>query len=238
VPRLLLALAGSTCLAAGAAPPSPAAEHVRIGASFSPYRLGAPAAMTLSMTVRGEHGQLPAPLTAIDIAYPPALGIATSGLGTATCVPAVLAAHGPGACPRDSLMGRGSAQARFRIGPSVFSESASIAILAAPSADGRLQLLISATGLVPVAARIVMASTLLDGHFSVAVPLVPSLPEGEDVAVVSVRATLGGALRYSERRRGRTVYYAPRGGFRFHGRFGFADATSAYASTMLPCPRR
>jgi hypothetical protein len=78
--------------------------------------------------------------------------------------------------------------------------------------------------------------------------IVPSLPEGEPVAVVSVKATLGGNLRYTERRRGHVVSYVPkgiivparcpRGGFKFSGRFGFEDGTSTSAATVLACPRR
>jgi hypothetical protein len=225
-----------------------AAEHVKITASFSPYRLGDPAAMTLGLTVSGDAGRIPAPLTGIDMRYPANLGIATSGLGTASCTAHALELRGPAGCPADSIIGKGTALARFMIGPEIFNESASVGIVAAPSADGFLHLLVSATGISPVAARIVMASELLGGHFSVAVPLVPSLPEGEDVAVVAAKVTIGGRLRYTERRHGRTVAYTPkgiilpgrcpRGGFRFSGRFTFMDATSTSASTVVSCPRR
>jgi len=204
--------------------------------------------MRLSMIVSSDSGEIPSPLTGIDMSYPPNLGIATSGLGTASCTQPALEQNGPAGCPRDSIMGSGTALARFRIGAEVFHESATIGIVAGPSPDGRLHLLISATGLTPVAARIVMASTLLGGHFAIAVPLVPSLPEGEDVAVVAVKATLGGNLQYTERRGGRTVRYVPkgiviparcpRGGFKFSGRFTFADGTSARAATALACPKR
>ena len=226
---------------------APAAQHVAIGARFSPYRLGASAAMTLSMRVSTLGGALPSPLRSIDMSYPSDLGIATSGLGVASCTEAALEEHGPAGCPPNSIMGRGTAVARFRIGPEVFGESAAVGIVAGPSPDGRLHLLISATGLAPVAARIVMASTLLGGHFAIAVPLVPSLPGGEAVSVIAVRATLGSNLRYTERRHGRTVRYTPkgillprrcpRGGFRFAGRFAFQDGSSARGQTTIACPR-
>jgi hypothetical protein len=243
---------GTTALACAAAAlalaaPARAAEHVRISASFSPYRLGASAAMSLGMSVTADGSQIPSPLTGIDMRYPSSLGIATSGLGTATCPKALLEERGPAGCPADSIMGRGSALARFSIGPEIFHESASIGIVAGPSPDGSLHLLVSATGLTPVAARIVMASTLINGHLAIGVPLVPSLPEGENVAVVAVHATLGGNLRYTERRHGRLVAYTPkgigvparcpRGGFEFSGRFTFVDGTRARAQTVLPCPR-
>jgi hypothetical protein len=236
------------CALLGLVGPAGAAQRVTISARFSPYKLGGSAAMQLGMTVTPASGQVPSPLTAIDFRYPASLGIATSGLGTATCTPLVLDERGPEGCPKDSIMGNGRALARFRVGPEIFDESASIGIVAGPSPDGRLRLLIGATGLDPVVARIVMESTLENGHFAVKVPLVPSLPEGEDVAVTSVRVTLGGRLTYTERRNGRTVRYTPkgvgiprrcpRGGFRFSGRFEFADGSATTAGTAIACPRR
>jgi hypothetical protein len=231
-------------LGAGAA--ASASQRVRISARFSPYRLGAPAAMSLGMSVTASGGGIPSPLQSIDLRYPANLGIATSGLGTASCQPIALEEHGPAGCPPNSIMGSGSALARFRIGPEIFHERATIGLAAGPSPDGRIHLLISATGLSPVAARIVMQSTLAAGRLQIAVPLVPSLPEGEPVAVVSVHATLGGRLTYYERRHGRRVAYrpkgilvpprCPRGGFRFSGRFSFLDGSSTRASTVVACP--
>jgi hypothetical protein len=224
-----------------------ASQSVMIGARFAPYRLGAPAAVKLGMTVTPRAGSIPSPLTGVDFRYPTGLGIATSGLGTASCTAFTLDERGPQGCPRNSIMGRGRATARFRVGPEIFSEPAEIGIVAGPSTDGRLHLLVSATGLDPVIARIVMQSTLERGHLRIAVPLVPSLPQGEDVAVTAVRVTLGGHLTYTERRAGRTVRYEPRGvgiprhcpkgGFHFSGRFTFLDGTSATAAHVVRCPR-
>jgi hypothetical protein len=169
-------------------------------------------------------------------------------LGTAVCQPGVLELDGPAGCPPNSIMGSGEAMARFRIGPEVFGESATLGIVAGPAQEGFLRLLISATGISPVAARIVMSSVLKPGLISLTVPLVPSLPEGEDVAVTSVRGTLGGRLSYVEHVHGRTVVYRPRGislprrcprrGFRFSARFTFLDGTRAAATATVGCPAR
>ena len=93
-----------------------------------------------------------------------------------------------------------------------------------------------------------MSSVLSAGLIDLTVPLVPSLPEGEDVAVTSVRATLGGNLSYVERSHGREISYrpkgislprrCPRGGFPFSATFTFLDGTGASASASVPCPRR
>jgi hypothetical protein len=224
-----------------------AAQTARLSAKFTPERLGAQTSMSIGFQILASTS-IPSPLTGVQLRYPANLGLATSGLGTATCEPATLELSGPAGCPRNSIMGSGEASARFRIGPEVFTENASLGVVAGPPQQGLLQLLVSATGISPVATRIVMASVLHPGEIALAVPLVPSLPEGEDVSVVAVHATLGGDLTYLERSHGRQVSYrpkgialprrCPRGGFPFSARFTFLDATQARARATVRCPAR
>lgn len=238
---LAVALAASAACAAGAL----AAQAASISAALSPGRLGHPSALSLGFEIKRVGGGLPSPLTAIDFRYPAQLGLATSGLGVASCPPHALSLKGPKACPPDSIMGYGSALARFQVSPEVSEERAAITLVAGPSQGGYLHLLISATGTYPVAARIVMSTLLLPGHLRVSVPLVPGIPEGPDVAVVRVRATIGGHLTYYRRAHGRTIAYrppgvvlprrCPRGGFRFSAAFSFQDGSSAQAHTVVRC---
>jgi hypothetical protein len=240
----LPALAALCALLAG---PASAVETAKIDAGFAPERLGAPTTISLGFEVKGASGELPAPLTAIDFRYPADFGIATSGLGTAACSPVALQAHGPAACPGNSLMGFGTAQVDVPVASELLEETARLALVAGPSPDGRLHVLIGATGESPVAARIVMPTVLSGGRLHVAVPLVQGLPEGPDVSVVKVHVTIGGNLVYHERRRGRTVAYhpkgfslprvCPRGGFRFAAAFAFLDGNRAAARAVVPCPR-
>ncbi len=245
-----LALGAAARPPAGAAHSTPtiataAAQTATISAAFTPERLGAPTGISLGFRVRAPGG-VPSPLTGVEFRYPPQIELTRSGLGVATCAAQALEAHGPAACPADSLMGRGSALARFRIGPEVFAESASIGVVAGPPQNGYVRLLAAATGLSPVAARIVMSMLLLPGRLQFGVPLVPSLPEGEDVAVVQARVTLGDHLVYYEHAHGRTIAYrprgielprrCPRGGFRFAATLSFLDGTQTRARTVVPCP--
>jgi hypothetical protein len=106
----------------------------------------------------------------------------------------------------------------------------------------------------PVLAQLVLSSQLLParapfgGLVKVNVPLVPSLPDGPDVSVVQLAATLGPEhLTYTEKVHGRTVTYVPkgillpdrcpRGGFPFAATLGFVDGSRASAHTAVPCPR-
>ncbi len=241
---LLATLALSVALDAA---PAPATQLTSINAGFSPLALGSPTALSLGFDVRTPDGSLPSPLTGIDFHYPADLGIGTSGLGLATCTQAKLSFDGPKACPPNSIMGTGSALAEFQVSPEVSEEAAEIALVAGPSQNGYLKLLISATGTYPVAARIVMSTLLLPGQLQINVPLVEGLPEGPDVAVVRVKVTIGGNLTYYERTHGKRVAYrpqgillpkrCPRGGFRFRANFSFLDGSHTQAQTVVRCPR-
>ena len=224
-----------------------AATTATMSASFAPDRLGASAAVTVGFRIHSPAGQIPSPLTGLEVHYPTNLGIVTTGLGVATCPVAELEAHGPSVCPPDSVMGSGSASVEIPVGAGVQTETASIAMVAAPSPDGYVHLSTTATGLSPVIARIVVPSTLLTGRMHLAVPLVESLPGAPDVSVVRVSLTLGGALTYYETIHGRTVPYrpvgigiprsCPRGGFPFSTDFTFLDGGHARARTVVACPR-
>lgn len=240
--------AAAAALCALALPASaPGTQLTSISAHFSPERLGSHAAVSLGFEVRTADGSLPSALTGIAFRYPPQLGLGTSGLGEATCNAAKLAYYGPRVCPPNSIMGYGSALAEFQVSPEISEETASIVLAAGTSQNGYVRLLIAATGTFPVQARIVMSALLLPGRLQFSVPLVPGIPEGPDVAVVRVKATLGGRLTYYERSHGRRIAYrpagillprrCPRGGFRFGATFAFLDGTTAQAHTVVRCPR-
>jgi hypothetical protein len=237
-----MALAVWACAPATAYGGQSASLHV----GLTPERLGGETTLSLGFQVNASAGAIPSPLTAIDLHMPRNLGIATSGLGVATCQVATLEAHGASACPANSRMGSGSALVRFQVGPELFTETARIAVVAGPEQDGHVRMLVSATGESPVAARILISTVLLAGQLQISVPLVESLPEGGDIAVVAVQASLGGNLVYHERSHGRTISYrphgitlpasCPRGGFGFSATFSFLDGTQAQARTAVACP--
>jgi hypothetical protein len=222
------------------------APAAKIDASFEPLRLGSPTAVLFAFQIAPNGA--PALLTGVRLAYPSNLGIATSGLGVAACSPATIEAQGALACPANSRMGSGTAVAQVPFGPFLVKERVRLLLLAGPSPDGYLQLLIGAIGEFPVSARLILAGKLLAGHLDFVVPPIPGLPEGPYVAVTSMRLTLGGRLTYYERIHGRTVAYhppgiglprsCPRRGFPFAAAFTFLDGTSASASTAVRCPHK
>jgi len=224
-----------------------AAQIARISAAFTPERLGAATTVSFGFRIAAPGGT-PAPLRGIELAYPPNLGFATSGLGVAACPLEVLEALGPAACPPDSRMGYGSAHVEIPISAHPVEESVTLALVAGPSTDGYLHLLVYASGSTPVIAEVVLSGVLLPGRIDIVVPPIPSLPEAPYVAVTQMRLTLGGDLTYYETVGGASVAYRPPGvglprgcprrGFRFAATFAFIDGTRSKASTSVACPHR
>jgi hypothetical protein len=151
-------------------------------------------------------------------------------------------------------MGYGTALAEIPIGPEIVHENGEIFLIRAPSQNGHIAMLFYAKGVSPVDARIVFPGLVLPaarpfgGLVRIAVPLVPSLPEAPDVAVVQVSSTIGPKhLTYYERVHGKLVAYnpqgillpdrCPRGGFPFAAAFTFLDGSHASAHSVVPCPR-
>ena len=253
--RLRIAVAALICGCICIPAQAQGAPSVKLSAAFTPEHLGASTTLSFGFQISGTNGQDPPPLTDIDLFYPLDLGLATSGLGLATCQPAILRADGPAGCPLNSRMGYGTALVQVPIGPAIIQEAAQITLLAGPVQDGHLELLIHASGVTPIDADIVFSTLLLPapapfgGRLDVNVPLVASLPGAADVAVVSLSSTLGSArLIYHRRSHGRTIAYhpvgiflpdsCPRGGFPFAADFGFQDGTQTSAHTVVGCPHR
>jgi hypothetical protein len=247
----LLALLACACLPAAAG----AAQTVRLSASLTPERLGGGTTIGFSFTVATTTGQVPSPLTGVDLLYPANLGIATSGLGLATCTATIIEERGPEGCPSESQMGYGSGLVEVPFGPEILHEVATTRVFMAHLNQGHLGLVFWAVGATPVAAQIVFPGLVLPagnpygGELSTTIPLVPTLPGAPDAAVVELSTTIGPEhLTYYERIRGKYHPYhpqgivlprtCPRGGFKFAARFTFQDATHSNARTSVPCPHR
>jgi hypothetical protein len=258
-------MAGARTIAAGActsalalclAGAALAAPTVALRAGFEPERLGHSAAVTLTIRIAHSPGApVPPPLIAVDLRYPAGLDLQLSGLGIDACGAATLELLGLEGCPPDSLMGRGSAVAELPVKHQALLEAAKVAIVRTGERDGHFAALIYVYGETGVSAQIILPALLLPaaspfgGRLAIQVPLVPSLPETEDVSVGEIHLVIGPPdLLYYERVGRRPVAYrpsgiklpgrCPHGGFRFALQLGFLGGESASAATAVPCPRR
>jgi hypothetical protein len=248
---LLVAVLLCLCFAAVAQATLPA----RLGAAFLPERLGRATTLEFAFSFTAPAGQVPPPLTQIELRYPDNLGLGLSGLGLATCTAEILDASGPSGCPPDSVMGYGAALTGIVLGATIITESAPITILRSPDQEGHLAVLFSAEGTTPVDTRIVFPGLLLPalapfgGVVSVGVPLVPTLPGAPYISIIRLRATIGPQkVTYYEQAGGRTLAYQPKGillphscprrGFPFAAQFSFVDGSHTSARTAATCPAR
>jgi hypothetical protein len=251
--RVALGTLASAFLCLCAATTAGATQAVALGAAFAPYRLGAPTTIELNLQIQAPAGQIPSALTEVEVRYPENLGFDFSGLGLAVCSPATVAAAGTSGCPADSIMGRGDALAQLRFGPQLVSESASISIARAADEEGHIALLLYASGPSPVDTQILSPAQLLPagppfgGRLNMQLPVIPSVPGAPDVAIVSLRVSIGPlGLTYYEQTEGSTLAYTPkgiplpttcpRGGFPFAATFSFLDGSHPTSQTVVPCP--
>jgi hypothetical protein len=151
-------------------------------------------------------------------------------------------------------MGHGYARAELRFGAQTVSETATISIARAPDQQGHIALLLYVSGPSPVNTQILSPAQLLPaggpfgGRLNIEVPLVASVPDAPDLAIVQLSVTLGPqGLTYFEQLGGQTLAYepkgillpprCPRGGFPFAGAFTFANGSRVTAHTSVSCPR-
>ncbi len=252
---LAVALLATICALCSTPPAARANQSVHLTAALTPERLGAGTTIHFGFTVLVPAGQVPIPIVQIDLLYPQGLGIATSGLGISTCKARVLETQGPPGCPPNSVIGYGSAIVEVPFGPQLLQETARTTTFMAPVRNGRLGLLFYADGEHPVAAALVFPGLVLPapdsfgGDLNALLPLVPTLPEAPDAALVKLTTTLGPShITYFEFRKGQTIPYhpqgillpstCPHGGFRFAASFVFADGSHTNAKATVACPRR
>jgi hypothetical protein len=167
----------------------------------------------------------------------------------------VLEAEGPPGCPSNSVMGYGTGLVEVPFGPEILQEITRTTTFMAPIQNGMIGLLFYVDGESPVSAQLVFPGLVLPapipfgGDLNASLPLVPSVPDAPDAALVKLSTTLGPShITYYEYRKGQTIPYhprgillprsCPRGGFRFAARFSFNDGTHASADTAVPCPGR
>jgi hypothetical protein len=228
-------------------------EQASLHASFTPDRLGAPTTIAFGFALATQAGLAPPPLSSVDLHMPAGMNYTQTTLGLAICNPAVLQAHGLSACPPNSRLGSGSASVEVPFGVGSGHELPEIDALMGPPHEGNMVVLFYANGQTPVYAQLVFQGEVLpqSGAFgsqlSTLVPAIPSVPNGPDVSIVNVNATIGPqGVTYYRKAHGRTIAFHPRGiavpercpkgGFPFEAQFVFQEGATAAASSTVPCP--
>lgn len=231
-----------------------AAPGVALRARLQPETLGGSTTVSISFQIAASGGQAPPPLSSFAISLPTGMGFAATTLGVATCSEAALLAGGAAACPRDSVMGSGSALVEAPFGAQTVYETAQSSIFMSQSVDGHTTMLLYFDGLTPVIAAFVLQTEIVPGESSFssvldgAIPQIPTTFGAADISMRSLHAIIGPShLLYYKRVHGRTVAYrpvglnvpemCPRSGFLFAGQFDFQDGDHVTARSIVACPR-
>jgi hypothetical protein len=249
----LPALAGPLGTSAAAAPTP---EQATLHASFTPDRLEASTTIAFGFHLQTATGLAPPPLTSVVLHMPAGMDYTHTTLGLSTCQAATLQADGVKGCPPNSRLGSGGAFVEVPFGTGSGHELPEIqAVSGPPSSDGNMVVLFYANGQFPVSAQLVFSGEVLSdtgvfgSELATTVPLIPSVPNGPDVSIVNVNATIGpSGLTYYHHVHGRLKPFhpvgigvperCPRGGFPFGASFVFQDGSTASAATTVPCPPR
>ena len=236
-------------------PAADAAQSVKLAVSFTPDRLGASTTIGFGFTITASKGDVPPPLTDVNLHLPSGMDLSSSTMGEVACHRKALLDFGVAGCSPNSRMGYGVARVVVRVESQLIYEPATVGVFIGVPENSRTTLLFYSEGVSPVYAQLIFSCQLLPdfgqfgGRLNTVVPLIPTWPGGPDASVVGFRSTIGPAhLLYRRRTHGQVITYhpkgigvplhCPKGGFPFAADFGFLDGTHTTARKTIPCPSR
>jgi hypothetical protein len=224
-----------------------AAQSARLQVSLNPTRPGASTTLAFGFQIEDPEGALPPALTRLDVRLPAGMGVDTSGL--ATCTEAKLE-HGSKACSTGARVGTGSVKVQVPLGTVTRPESAALTVFNGPRKGGRTTLVFDAIGKLPIATVFVFTGVIVPSpqgqSIEASIPLIPTLPNTPDAAIVEMKASLGTRSQtYYRTVGGRRVRFTPKGatlpgscpvgGWPFTATFGFGDGSTAEAAASVGC---
>jgi hypothetical protein len=255
LPAMALSLISAAFVLSASAVPAVATPQATLKAKFRPEKLGASTAVSISFHLHSDPGEAAPTISNFALRLPRGMGFGASELGLATCSESSLLSSGVRGCPRESLMGTGSALVEVPFSTQIVRERARVFIFMARPVAEQTTTLFYFDGRRPVIAPLVLQSQIVtpEGSFNsilnTPVQAIPSAPDGPEGRMVALRSTIGpSTLRYFRRVNHRRVAYrpeglslpnrCPRGGFRFAASFRFRDGSQTHAYTSIPCPQQ
>jgi hypothetical protein len=223
---------------------------VVVGCCVSLTGTAAGGTTTLSFGFRiAAAGQtLPPALTRLEVGMPAGMGVDLNGMQA--CTKAALLARGAAGCSANSQVGAGSVVVRVPLGEVIRTENAALSVFDGPRQGGHTTLLFYAAGRLPIATQLVFSgligATANGPTIRAAIPLIPTLPESPDAAIVVLNASIGTRQRsYYRTVDHRRVRIMPKGatlpvscpvdGFPFRAFLGFNDGTATSAVVSVAC---
>jgi len=240
-------LAGALLISAFFATAAQATQSAKLQVSLNPNRLGTSTTLAFGFQIEDPEGALPPALTRLDVRLPAGMGIGTGGL--ATCTGATLE-RGPKGCSSNARVGSGSVKVQVPLGNVTRPEIAALTVFNGPRKGGRTTLVFDAIGKLPIATVFVFTGVIVPGpqgqSIEATIPLIPTLPNTPDAAIVEMKASLGTRSQtYFRTAGGRRVRFTPKGatlpgscpagGWPFEATFGFGDGSTVGAAAAVGC---
>jgi hypothetical protein len=234
----LFALATFVASPAGAQPVTTAT----IMPTLTPDRLGAEGALQLTIRYAADESGVPSPVRRSILRFPAGLGVEIPHLRS--CSLERLRTRGPSACPKQSLLGHGSALAEAQAGSQIVSESIALSLFVGPFHNLQPTFEILGQAYTPFDERIVLTGTVLPDNppygedLVLSIPPIPTLPLEPDASIVSMSLTVG-AAKPSHPVTVNTIVVppsCPTGGFPFAAEFTYADGSTGSVLANAPCP--
>lgn len=214
-----------------------------IAPSFSPDRLGARGALTLTIRYGGGEFGVPSPLRRAVVEFPAGLGIDIPTLRS--CSVARLRRRGATGCPAQSQIGSGRALVKARAGSQLIEENIALGLFLGPLRNFQPTFEVLGQGYTPLQERVVLTGTVISGHapygeaLAIDIPPVPTLPLEPDASMETLTLTVGTSTHRLAPDANTVVVpgTCPAGGFPFAGEFTYADGSTGSAIAKAPCPR-
>jgi len=225
------------------------ASHARAETSatitplLSPERLGARTVLSLTIQFAGPSSGVPTPVRRSILRFPAGLTLEVPHLSS--CSPSRVRAHGAGACPADSALGRGHALIEADVGSQPMDENVSLSVFLGPLHNLQPAIEVIGQGYTPLDERALLGGTLLPAGgpygeaLTLLIPSIPTLPLGPDASIVTFSLEIGARAPHEVRTANalRLPAGCPAGGFPFAAEFVYADGSVGSSSTVVPCPR-
>jgi hypothetical protein len=222
--------------------PARAATSATTAASFSPDRLAAMGALTLTIDYTGAIG-LPSPVRSSVVRLPAGLGLEIPTLRS--CSAARLRAGGVRGCPAQSQIGSGHALLEGDAGSQLISESVRLWIFLGPLRGFQPTFVVLGQGYTPLEERIVLSGTVMPAAppygdaLAMDIPPIPTLPLESDASVATLTLTVGTRAKPLAHGANTVVMPSscPAGGFPFATESGYADGSTSSNLATVTCPQ-
>jgi hypothetical protein len=222
--------------------PAQAETAATIAPSFSPDRLGAKGALTLTISYAGERG-LPSPVRMSVVKLPAGLGVDIPTLRS--CSAARLRTRGASGCPAQSQIGSGQALLEGDAGSQLITESVKLWIFLGPLHGFQPTFEVLGQGYTPLEERIVLGGTVIPAAapygeaLAMEVPPFPTLPLEPDASLATLTLTVGTRAHGLARGANAVVVpgRCPVGGFPFATESTYADGSASSNLATAICPQ-